>query len=238
MKKPAQRHFPYQHPTFGTASRPKRPWFWEDTIYFLWWNYLKRSDEYIQTCAQGGEGSLAALYKDFGDIRGDGFKAWWGSDSRGLTLFAEPRANSTLQVITPAEVNLLEGDQLLISVPLNLPKKFLLERFRKVLAEYHDGKVGHQYAKKSLAKYKFEGQPNIKGLQTALKVYDYLKEYPDKKLWEVGKILPQFQMELLEYEKKGEAPMYDFKRTIESTVSRYNRKAKQSIKNVALGVFP
>jgi hypothetical protein len=238
MKKPSQRHFPYQHPTFGTESRPKRPWFWEDTVYFLWWSYLKRSKDYLQVCESGGVGDLAALYADFGDVRGDSFKAWWGSDGRGISLFAEPRANSTLEVITPDQVSELVGDQLLVSIPLNLPKKFLIDRFRKILAEHHEGKVGQQYAKKSKARYKFKGQPNIKGLQVALKVYDYIHEYPDKKLWEVGRILPQFQMELLECEKRGEVPLYDFKRTIESTVSRYHRKAKNSIKNVALGIFP
>ena len=98
--------------------------------------------------------------------------------------------------------------------------------------------MGQQYAKKSRAAYKFKGQPNIKALKTALEVFDHIKAYPDRKLWEVGRILPQFQTELNECAKTGEAPSYHFKRTIEATVSRYKRKATQSIQNVALGQFP
>lgn len=238
MEKEHQRHFPYQHPTFGTEKRPKRPWYWEDTVYFLWWSYLKRNESYVKTCGKGGKGTLSNLYKDFGDVRGDNFKDWWRDGDRGVRLFAEPIATSTLREISKVDAASLDGDHLLIAVPLNLPKQLLVQRFRSLLADRKKGGVGQQYAKKSRAAYKFKGQPNIKALRTALEVFDHIKAYPDKKLWEVGRILPQFQMELNECAKKDEAPSYHFKRTIEATVSRHKRKATQSIQNVALGQFP
>ena len=238
MNRPAKRHFPYQHPTFGTEKKPKPKRYWEDTIYFIWWSYLKRSEKYIQTCESEGKKGLVELYKDFGDVRGDSFKEWWTKDSRGMRLFAEPQALSTLQVVTVEDLKGIEGQALLVSVPLSLPKKFLLERFRKILAEHHKGERGRQYAKKSESKYKFKGQPNIQGMRTALMVYDHLAANPKIKLWEAGNILPQFKMELEECEKKNVVPSYDFKRTIEATVSRYKRKAIQSIDNTSRGVFP
>jgi len=238
VKRPPNRHFPYQHPTFGTEKKPKPKRYWEDTIYFLWWSYLKRSQHYLQTCESGGKKGLVDLYKDFGDVRGDNFKEWWSKDSRGMRLFAEPQALSTLQVVTKDELDEIQGETLLMSVPLSLPKKFLLERFRKILAEHHKGERGRQYAKKSESKYKFKGQPNIQGMKTALMVYDHLVANPKIRLWEVGKILPQFKMELEECEKKGVVPSYDLKRTIEATVSRYKRKATSSIKNTETGIFP
>lgn len=238
MNRPAKRHFPYQHPTFGTEKKPKPKRYWEDTIYFLWWSYLKRSEKYIQTCESEGKKGLVSLYKDFGDVRGDSFKEWWSKDSRGMRLFAEPQALSTLQVVTKDDLDEIQGETLLMSVPLSLPKKFLLERFRKILAEHHKGERGRQYAKKSESKYKFKGQPNIQGMKTALMVYDHLVANPKIRLWEVGKILPQFKMELEECEKKGVVPSYDLKRTIEATVSRYKRKATSSIKNTETGIFP
>lgn len=238
MNRPARRHFPYQHPTFGTEKRPKPKRCWEDTIYFVWWSYLKRSQKYIQTCESNGKKGLVALYKDFGDVRGDSFKEWWSKDSRGMRLFAEPQSMSTLQVVTKDDLDEIQGDTLLMSVPLSLPKKFLLERFRKILAEYHKGERGRQYAKKSESKYKFKGQPNIQGMRTALMVYDHLATNPKIKLWEVGKILPQFKMELEECEKKSVVPSYDLKRTIEATVSRYKRKATSSISKAEQGTFP
>ena len=238
MKKSVPRHFPYQHPTFGTDKRPKRSWYWEDTVYFLWWSYLRHNEEYLHTCASGGAGALSSLYSDFGDVRGDSFKDWWKEEDRGVRLFAEPEATSTLREVSADEAASLASDHILIAVPLNLPKKFLLGRFRSLLADRKAGGVGQQYAKKSRAAYQFKGQPNIKALRTALEVFDYLKANPKKKLWEVGKLLPQFQVELEQCEKAGEVPSYAFKRTIEATVSRHKRKATQTIKNVALGVFP
>jgi hypothetical protein len=238
MNRPTKRHFPYQHPTFGTEKRPKPKRYWEDTIYFLWWSYLKRSEKYIQTCESGGKKGLVNLYQDFGDVRGDSFKEWWSKDSRGMKLFAEPQALSTLQIVSKDNLDGIQGEALLISVPLSLPKKFLLERFRKVLATHHKGERGRQYAKRSESKYRFNGQPNIQGMKTALMVYDHLVANPKIKLWEAGKVLPQFKMELEECERNSVSPSYDFKRTIEATVSRYKRKATKSIKNVADGVFP
>ncbi len=181
---------------------------------------------------------MVELYKDFGDVRGDSFKEWWTKDSRGMKLFAEPQALSTLQVVTVDDLKGIEGQALLVSVPLSLPKKFLLERFRKILAEHHKGERGRQYAKKSESKYKFKGQPNIQGMRTALMVYDYITQNPKTKLWEVGKNLPQFKIELLECQAKNITPSYDLKRKIEATVSRYKRKASTSIQNSERGVFP
>ena len=238
MKRPSSRHFPYQHPIFGTEKKPKPEWYWGDTIYFLWWAYLKRSDAYIKTCESGGKKGLVDLYQDFGDVRGDSFKEWWSKDSRGMRLFAEPQALSTLSVVTKDELDDIQGETLLMSVPLSLPKKFLLERFRKILAEHHKGERGRQYAKKSESRYKFKGQPNIQGMKTALMVYDHLVANPRMRLWEVGRILPQFKMELEECEKKGIVPSYDLKRIIEATVSRYKRKATLSVRNAELGLFP
>ena len=238
MNRPAKRHFPYQHPTFGTEKKPKPKRYWEDTIYFIWWSYLKRSEKYIQTCESEGKKGLVELYKDFGDVRGDSFKEWWTKDSRGMRLFAEPQALSTLQVVTVEDLKGIEGQALLVSVPLSLPKKFLLERFRKILAEHHKGERGRQYAKKSESKYKFKGQPNIQGMRTALMVYDHLAANPKIKLWEAGNILPQFKMELEECEKKNITPSYDLKRKIEATVSRHKRKASTSIQHSEKGVFP
>jgi len=64
------RHFPYQHPTFGTAKRPKAAFAWEESVYYWWWAYLKRNKEYLACCENGGAGPLSDHYKDFGDVRG------------------------------------------------------------------------------------------------------------------------------------------------------------------------
>ena len=51
-----------------------------DSIYYLWFEYLKRSEKYKTACANNGKG-MSKLYKDFGNVfeyEGvEGFWRWW-----------------------------------------------------------------------------------------------------------------------------------------------------------------
>lgn len=237
-KQSRQRHFPYQHPTFGRGKNKKADSAWKKTIYYVWWSYLKRNVEYLLTCNNGGKGSLSWLYADFGDVRGDDFKTWWSEGERGAKLFSEPPSQETIRVVSKDEVASLDEDLLLVSVPLNLPKKFLLQRFRKLLGESHEGKRGKQYAKKSKAKYQFTGQPNVEALLTALNIWDKRQEFPKMKLWELGQFLPLSKHLYKEYLKNGTPLGTAEKKIIEATVSRYIRKAAGSIRNAGHGQFP
>ena len=59
-----------------------------DSIYYLWFEYLKRSEKYKTACANNGKG-MKKLYKDFGNVfeyEGvEGFWSWW--NERGQYLF-------------------------------------------------------------------------------------------------------------------------------------------------------
>ena len=236
MRKVPPRHFPYQHPTFGTDKKPKTPRHWEDTVYYLWWAYLKRNEDYLKTCESKGKGKYSALYKDFGDVRGDSFKKWWNEGERGANLFSNPTTEDRINLLENGDKAFVDEGRLVMSVPLSLPQKFLVDRFRKILEAHHTGEKGRQYAKVSKAKYQFQGQPNIKALQIGLRVYDQAKANPEMTLWEIGSSLPQFQEELREY-RGGEIP-FDLRRTISSTVSRYKKRVAESIANTGRGVFP
>lgn len=117
-KKTIPRHFPYQHPTFGTAKRPKPAFAWEGSVYYWWWAYLKRNKEYLACCENGGSGRLSEHYKDFGDVRGDSFKAWWSEDDRGARLFAEPMAEDSVRVLEKGERAASRSKALTLSLPL------------------------------------------------------------------------------------------------------------------------
>jgi hypothetical protein len=189
-RSPAVRHFAYRHPTFGTKTRPKAKSAWESSVYYWWWSYLKRNKDYLACCDAGGTGALASLYEDFGDVRGDDFKAWWSEDGRGVRLFAEPRAEDTVRVLQTDEQAANASEVVTLSLPLYLPKKFLLKRCRELLGALHTGKRGKQQAKLSKAKYRIKGQPNIPALRQALMVYDAIKEAegikPKKPYWKIA----------------------------------------------------
>lgn len=58
--------------------------------YYWWWQYLRHNPEYLQTCTSGGRGTLAELYADFGDVRDEDFRQWWGIDGNNHgNLFEE-----------------------------------------------------------------------------------------------------------------------------------------------------
>ena len=71
----------------GGKRRVKGTWA-TDSIYYLWFEYLKRSEKYKKACANNGKG-MTKLYKDFGNIfeyEGvEGFWRWW--NERGQYLF-------------------------------------------------------------------------------------------------------------------------------------------------------
>jgi len=237
IRKEPPRHFPYQHPTFGTDKRPKASFYWKETVYYFWWEYLRRNEEYLKTCEDKGAGKYADLYKDFGDVRGSDFKVWWNQENRGALLFSNPVTEDQVTELSDGEKALVDEDRLVVSIPLNLPQKFLIQKIRKLIEMKHKGDKGRQYAKVSKAKYRFKGQPNIKALKLGLNVYDQIKENPNKKLWEIGMSLPQFHLELEEYQK-GNEPEFTQRRVMSSTVSRYEKRVRDSINKTVLGIFP
>lgn len=237
-KQPARLHFSYQHPVFGTASKLAPPTKWEKTIYFWWWAYLKRNAVYLQTCENGGDGPCAGLYRDFGDVRGDDFKAWWSEDGRGARLFAEPRAEDSVRLLNEGEEALSRDEALTISLPLNLPKKTLEAHVKRLLAVHHKGQRGKQYAKQSRARYKVQGQPNVPALAMGLAVWDMRHANPEMPLWEIGDRVPG----LLRTQKiKPGDDHHDLtvkKRALAAVVSRYIKRVQSSIDGVKRGDFP
>lgn len=236
-KRPFQRHFAYMHPTFGTKNRPKPESAWKKSVYYWWWAYLKRNEEYIACCANGGSGKMAALYADFGDVRGESFKEWWSTDLRGLRLFAEPRAEDSFRVLETGEVVAGDAETLAISFPLNLPKKFIEKSLKQLLAKHHTGVRGKQHAKNSKAKYQFIGQPNLKALEVTMKIYDYRMANPDMTLWEVGNSSPLIDKKLKLENDDSPSTAQDKKFTLASTVSRYLKKYKEYVEATGRGCF-
>lgn len=241
-EKVISRHFPYEHPTFGTDKRPKSESAWKRSVYYWWWEYLKRNQEYIDCCNSGGKGKLAELYNDFGDIRDESFKNWWTSDGRGAKLFAEPIVEHTVRLLETGEAAPEQEDLITLAIPLNLPKRFLHKRIRDLLAEHHASKRGHQFAKKSRAKYKVQGQPNMPALEQALMVYDAIKQEEaqgsKKPYWKIA-----MDLSLVAKDKRilaGDPPstVTDKKNVLTAMVGRYKKRVKESIKATSEGRFP
>lgn len=142
---------------------------------------MKRNKDYLECCKNGGTGLLAEHYKDFGDVRDDDFKAWWSSNNRGAQLFAEPRVENSVRVLSEADQVPSAEESVTISFPLNMPKQFLLKRCQQILAKTREGGRGKQYSRNSNAPYRITGQPNIASLRRILTVYDAIEAAKERK---------------------------------------------------------
>ena len=65
------------------------------SVYYWWYEYLRRSDVYRKCCERGGKGKLAWLYEDFGNVfaeantEKEAFRVWWREHAH---LFGSKRA--------------------------------------------------------------------------------------------------------------------------------------------------
>ena len=93
-----------------------------DSIYYLWFEYLKRSEKYKTACANNGKG-MTKLYKDFGNIfeyEGvEGFWSWW--NERGQYLFGIEATQEIVEFDNADEV-VGYDDYKLVAIPTNLTK--------------------------------------------------------------------------------------------------------------------
>jgi hypothetical protein len=239
--KPPSKHFPYQHPTFGRGKTKKHPDSWKRTVYYWWWSYLKRNKEYLRCCEAGGKGKLSKLYQDFGDVRSDDFQKWWSEADRGAKLFSDPLVDSTVQVLEIGDVVTGEN-QLTVSFPLSLPKRHLKKRLNDLLIKHHKGQRGVQQARSSKAQYRFSGQPNLLGLERALKVYDHLEGLKTqgikKPQWKVAMDLKIVEEEYRVLGTDTPKTAEDKRRVLTAIVGRLKKKATDSVRNTSKGSFP
>jgi len=132
---------------------------------------------------------------------------------------------------------------LTISFPLNFPKRFLQAQFRRILAKHHQGRRGAQQAKSDGgARYRFKGQPNIKGLERALKVYDHLEELKAqgvrKPQWKVAMDLNIVEDEFRIHRADTPKTAEDKRRVLTAIAGRLKKKAFDSIQRTGEGIFP
>jgi hypothetical protein len=228
--------FAYQHPLFGRGKKPKESY---DSVYFYWWEFLRRSDEYKKCCKSGGKGRLGKLYEDFGDIFNVDFKTWWKEEDRGARLFAE-QLTPEFKVVTSIDNEHTHPDVMHLQVPMSLPKRALARKFQEFMNQHHSGRAGKRNNASSTARYPVVGHVDWNALDNCLRVYDMKMNNKDMKHWQVAEkcIAGTGKMSIKDddYGKKGEVSA---KRNILANISnRYIKRANKLIDNVINGKFP
>ena len=239
------RHLSGGKVTFGRSKIEKTSKPYEQSLYFLWFEFLRFSESYKECCENGGSGKLASLYKDFGDVHNVDFKTWWQKDNRGIELFAE-QLTDKIRVIKKAEdLNLRDG-MITINIPIDLPKTFILEELNKILAKAgkKSGKLlTPEVNKVSTARYPVVGRFTKDSLDITYKVLKYRTENPLTPWWECAIQCFAGEYSRFKYDEtklKGENK--ENKRDIEVSLANrakaYHTKALKMIKNTEQGKFP
>lgn len=235
----AKRHFPYQHPTFGTKKNPKTISHWKVSVYYWWYEYLKRNEDYKKTCLKQGKGKCSKIYEHFGDVFEIEFKQWWTESDRGAFLFAEP-LSPTIKHLTDqlVDTSISESkNRLVLEVPLNLPINFLVRNFRDVISKHHTGKRGKRNNQTTKAMYQVKGKVDVAFLETALMVWDLKQADSKKPLWKIAQELGLGGKNRI-LKDDTDAEITNKKNILAATVSRYYRKANMMIKKSVEGTFP
>ncbi len=239
------RHFAHPHPLFR-KTKTRSGIAWQESVYYLWWEYLRRHEGYKQTCEKKGRGRYAALYKSFGDVHTIDFHSWWIKNGRGAQLFAEPAVPISVASLTQDDLEQVrrywdDSSMLIIAVPLNLPKRFIEQKMKTILDAHHAGKRGIRRNKESRALFPITNQFSFHSLQRALAVYDLKGQKPDLKLWEIAqqlKLTVTLDAEEIASRGKQTPTAIEKKNTMSVAVSRKLKQAETIIENVGKGLFP
>ena len=229
--------FAYNHPTFGRTRAEKSQERYKNSVYYLWWEFLRRSDDYKKCCAFASMGIMKNIYQDFGDVFSTDFKTWWQTNERGAYLFAE-QLPPKFQLINslPNEVTL--NQVMLLQVPMALPKRLLMSEFQKILNAHHAGKRGRRNNVSSTARYPVTGHIDTDALQKCLRVYDMKIANPNMPLWQITQDCRAIKREAFILNKDTKKDVSDKKMILANTASRLVKKAKLIISNSEHGKFP
>ena len=206
--------FPHKHPLFKKKDTNKGVYF-ENSIYFFWFEFLKRNKKFIEICKSKGKISKK-IYEDFGDIRNKHFKEWWnekyGNTIRGIYLFAYQNPFSDVEEIDYLnKINALNlRDYTLLAIPKNIEKNYALKRVRALI-----NKENKRFANK--ARYEFKSKTfKTKSLKNYLNFLK-LKEEGNK----------NWQAVALIFNKKIENMETDYKISYNQIANKWSRAIKK-----------
>ncbi len=244
-----KRRFLAIHPLLGTKHKPSPPSALERSPYYWWWAYLRRNDNYWACCEQGGARELAWLYADFGDVRPDDFRAWWGGSlQRGQLLFSEepmPLRLEKLKSKADWREEWTDDEVVVIAFNRSVQRQKLQEYFAHLLQKEEIGRRGRLAlaSAKSTARYPLYRNFSQYNLKVMLAAYDAWKANEHapkderKTLWQLGerlKLVPT----AITTAKDTKYELTHKRNVMNVAVSRYVKQAKAIIANTSNGQFP
>jgi hypothetical protein len=209
-----------------------------NTPAYWWYKTLQASDEYVYCCEHNGQGRLASLYKDFGDVRKD-FTPWWLTVGR--KIFAEKKPLKKVKVIDADtfEDLILRKDRLIVEIPLTMRKQTIMRQIGKHLKNAQDAREPVDVWKSSSAKRQvIKSKVRMTTVEMLLKVLAIRVKYPSLNNYEIG-LKAGIDLDIYARDTSGvDIDLSIEKRRMTIAVSRYLGQARNLIANAEMGIFP
>jgi len=207
--------------------------------YGYWWfRCLQASDDYLACCRSDGEGTLAEIYADFGNVEMN-FGSWWLR--RGRKLFAEEVPLRDVHQIADEDALdqlRIREDRLIVEIPLQMRKITVIRKINKLLKQAHGTKPVDIWAESSARRQRIKSKVRMTTVELLLKLHSLRQRYTDMTLHELGK-RAGVELDLMARTTEGETITEAMeKRRMTIAVSRYLKQAQHLIDNAALGIFP
>jgi hypothetical protein len=259
------RFFISPHPTFGSYANPIKFKVYASP-YFWWWYALTLNEDYRKICQHYDKSApkldthtereivMRRVFSDFGDVRYEGcrykaFAKWWTNrvntnETRGVYLFAEPYDDTKVEIINDAEevsTALSDVNSLLLSIPLNLKRKYIDKDINRILKKRQTSAKGRTVRNPKLSKARYSlSKPCVpNALKKAFDVYDAKLQAKQR-----GEKVGNFEIGIrakLVYSERAKADEVQSeanrRRTISILVSRHISNVKRMIYNAGLGIF-
>jgi hypothetical protein len=243
----AYRNFPFAPPDYpGAPYRPRLPDppytgapGWQCSVYYYWWEYLRRHEGYRDTCQADGQGLHSELYSVFGNVRADDFHTWWWKHLWLFTFVSEAQA------IDLSRRYHVESDGFFVHVGYSKSRTEMVNAVRDELAKIQPERMEHEIHK--LYRYVPTGRPRLRSLHEHLLVWDAKQRHPkavDADLADIAGLtgLDRYDVQAIADLKSRDAYVGDLvqanRRSKQLAVQRHLRIAQQYIDNVVLGEFP
>lgn len=212
-----------------------RPASVRNSVYYLWWAYLRENEDYLACCENGGIGPMEKLFKDFGDVRSKDFNRWW--KQIGWKLFCEPDREP---IIDHQEIpdSFDPSTHKLVSIPFIGDMDRTLAELRELLKEHFAAArqrlrdEGNSERSPFVPLYPVTSKPDSQALTDRLRTWQIYKNDKTADPLQVAKDLGIYSPAL---HRKHDV---DYEENIERKIKDYLREARILIRNVGLGRFP
>lgn len=243
----AYRNFPYAPPNYPgapyRARLPQPPYDgaeeWKCSVYYYWWEYLRRHEGYRATCLADGQGEHEELYRWFGNVHEGDFHDWWWTHYHLFTFVSEA------QNIALSKKFYLESEGVFLHVGYARSKSEMIASAREQIMRIPQREINDELRKS--IRFKPAARPVLKSLHQHLLAWDARQAHPtaeDADICDIAGLevsLPYSVDEIASLQADG-LKVADLekanRRAKQLAVQRHLRIAKQYIDNVVLGEFP